>query len=414
MISATSSAATKTAKNDKSQATTGTTHWSFGRSSPRGRTALDRQSIESGSGEVMDKYAHYSRPSSEEGRNAEILGAKDIPKSIRVNGAKTPKNDANALRDLARATQRLAEYFDPPKTGSADSVSTTTPSIPREVAIGSESSNNNNNNSSTNPDAMLSPFTTRIVRSLEKTYNQADEVRSPAETNFADRPWRRDSLVARVDRFQDKACQCVCSESVFSGNDVMIDFFLPLMGTACTCGQKQPGLVEPEDPTSLTNILRPWQVEFLGSFGIYRGDELVKANHRSAQALAAALRKYRKRMGMTPFRTKSCGMALQIWSKTSKAFVRSIRSQMKATETGEEGGGVKLLQARELRLPNALYIVSAFLDSMPSDMISQGPGSSAGGCDQTLISTITGSHSSGEGATNWSTITPGATVEGEI
>ena len=136
----------------------------------------------------------------------------------------------------------------------------------------------------------------------------------------------------------------------------MIEFFLPLTGTACTCGNSQVGLKNPSDPTSLINILRSWQVEFLESFGIFRGEDLVKANHRSASALASALRQYRKRMGMTPFRTKSCVTALQIWSKTSKAFVRSIRNQKDAhTLPGD------------LRAPNNLYLLSSILDGVPDN-----------------------------------------------
>jgi len=46
-------------------------------------------------------------------------------------------------------------------------------------------------------------------------------------------------------------------------------------------------------------------------------------------------------------------MALEIWSKTCKAFVRSIRKQV------ADG-------TLDLRLPNTLYILSSFLEKMPS------------------------------------------------
>lgn len=118
------------------------------------------------------------------------------------------------------------------------------------------------------------------------------------------------------------------TSSVFSGNDDLITFFLPQMGMACSCGRKNRGLVNPEDPTAIENILRPWQVDFLKSFGIYRGEQLVKARHRSAGILARALRKWRKNKGMALFKTSSCGMAIDIWAKTCKSFVRSMRKQM--------------------------------------------------------------------------------------
>ena len=52
-------------------------------------------------------------------------------------------------------------------------------------------------------------------------------------------------------------------------------------------------------------------------------------------------------------------MALEIWSKTCKAFVRSIRKQV------ADG-------TMDLRLPNTLYILSSFLEKMPSGESSTG------------------------------------------
>jgi hypothetical protein len=149
---------------------------------------------------------------------------------------------------------------------------------------------------------------------------------------------------------------CQCNISVLNGNDDLIEFFLPRMGVGCTCGRRPPGFVNVDEPTALANILRPWQVDFLASFGIERGDQFVKAHHRSAAALASALRYYRRKHIMTPFRTSSCTMALQIWSKTCKAFVRSVRKQLYENDNNKQA----------LSLPNTLYILSSFLDRMPS------------------------------------------------
>ncbi|MGK3751154.1 MAG: hypothetical protein ACI8RD_003454 [Bacillariaceae sp.] len=131
-------------------------------------------------------------------------------------------------------------------------------------------------------------------------------------------------------------CECECTWSAFSGNDDLISFFLPQMGRACACGRQSAGPINPNDPTAIENILRPWQVEFLKSFDIHRGDQFVKARHRSGGIMAKALRQWRKKHDMVPFKTRSCATALQIWSKISKAYVRSIRKQELAGNKGFE------------------------------------------------------------------------------
>lgn len=202
---------------------------------------------------------------------------------------------------------------------------------------------------------------------MDSEYDEDDE-RKMQETSqreaFAARPWRKDSLIRKVDSFGEQQSAavateyydgpCLCSNSMFSGNDDLIEFYLPLMGMACTCGARPKSLPNEDEPASLENILRPWQVEFLAAFGIYRGDQLVKAHHRSAAALATAMRKYRKKHSMTPFRSKSCAVALSIWAKTAKAFVRSIRKQLTSGTTSEQ-----------LKIPNTLYILSSFLEKIP-------------------------------------------------
>lgn len=258
-------------------------------------------------------------------------------------------------------------------------------SIPREVRIASDASK-----------ALFSPFTERVMRNLEKVYDDESAiVPTPnGAATYSERPWQRDNFMRQVDRLTEEepnsameTCPCTCANSLFSGNDDMINFYLPLMGTACSCGNNKSSpriMASTVEPTSLVHILRPWQVAFLEGFGIYRGEELVKANHRSGAALANALQRYRKREGMLSFRRKSCVMALQIWSKTSKAFVRSIRSQIKTSRrTHVVETSVKAMERNSttgkltindspsnasqppLRLPNTLYILSSFLEQMP-------------------------------------------------
>ena len=107
-----------------------------------------------------------------------------------------------------------------------------------------------------------------------------------ATPEYSERPWRKDLLVRNVTTAMEKArafdCDCKYSLAAFNENDEMVDFFLPLMAVTCSC-RKSKQLMKPDDPTSLENILRPWQISFLKAFGITKGDQLVKAHHRSAR-----------------------------------------------------------------------------------------------------------------------------------
>jgi hypothetical protein len=201
-----------------------------------------------------------------------------------------------------------------------------------------------------------SPWKALLKMDEEEDEGEEDKLEISRRTNS--HPWNRDMVIHRTCSLDEvlpdvSGNKCICSSSNFSSNNDMIEFMLPLMGMACTCGKKSTGLQNPEEPTSLENILREWQVDFLNAFGIFRGDQLVKAHHRSASGLVSALKRYRKKHGMTPFRSQSCTMALSIWAKTSKAFVRSIRKQLM---TGLSG---------ELKVPNTLYILSSFLENIP-------------------------------------------------
>jgi hypothetical protein len=124
---------------------------------------------------------------------------------------------------------------------------------------------------------------------------------------------------------------CECSGSVFSGNDDLISFFLPQMGMACTCGKRKPvGFINPENPSALENVLRPWQVDFLESLGITRSDQLVKERCTNSHTLAKGLKRWRRKNDMIHFKTSSCAMAIDIWAKTAKVYTRSIRQQIDA------------------------------------------------------------------------------------
>ena len=126
----------------------------------------------------------------------------------------------------------------------------------------------------------------------------------------------------------DDDVPCTCPESVFSGSDPMMEFFLPKLGMAHQCGKRNAPILIDSDPIALHHILRPWQVDFLRSCDIYRADQLVKACRKRAGTLAGAMRKWRLDNGMTCPKSVSCGMALHIWSRTCKYYVRTIRRQL--------------------------------------------------------------------------------------
>jgi len=73
--------------------------------------------------------------------------------------------------------------------------------------------------------------------------------------------------------------------------------------------------------------LRPWQVEFLKHVGIEDAIGLVFEHTQRGGVLATELRRWRKAQGLPSVRTKSCAVALQIWARTCKKVVRSVRSQ---------------------------------------------------------------------------------------
>ena len=125
---------------------------------------------------------------------------------------------------------------------------------------------------------------------------------------------------------------CSCTANSFAGNAEYVDFYLPQISVDCTCGKKKPSADEPaaenEDPCALKAILRPWQVEFLEDVGITDAKSLVhECTHRGA-VLATLLRKWRRANSLPSIRTKSCGVALHIWSRTCKSVLRSVRLQI--------------------------------------------------------------------------------------
>jgi hypothetical protein len=136
-------------------------------------------------------------------------------------------------------------------------------------------------------------------------------------------------VISNMDHVATNADTCACQNSLFSGNADHAEFYLPKLGMACTCGKhkQETSTLDGVDPTSLSNILRPWQVKFLKSLKIVNGVDLVHAYNQRGGELSKAMRKWRREQKLPSVKTKSCHIALHIWSRTCKAVVRSVRKQ---------------------------------------------------------------------------------------
>ena len=196
--------------------------------------------------------------------------------------------------------------------------------------------------------------------SVEEEQLCATQRKSPQEEKsmvlprkiFGTRPWRRDILFNCTD---SKADQGPITTTMKESHD-LVEFFMPLMDLDYSQVQEKHGLKHPEKPTAIENILRPWQSHFLTGLGIDRREHLMTALHRSAIKLATALFQYRKMQKMSPMSVEACIMALSIWAKTCRAFVRSIRKQ-------QSSGSEKLV------FPNTRYLLLPFLEKITTEKL---------------------------------------------
>ncbi|KAL7539890.1 hypothetical protein ACHAWF_006533 [Thalassiosira exigua] len=141
---------------------------------------------------------------------------------------------------------------------------------------------------------------------------------------------------------------CECSVSPFSGNDPQSEFYLPKLGMACGCGGVGVGsdAIDVDrasfarDPAALSNILRPWQCDFLASRGVSEAPDLLRAHKSDANAVARDMKRWRAEHGMEPRRSRECYVALKIWSRTCKVVLRSVREQRELARRNAAEGGV--------------------------------------------------------------------------
>ena len=130
---------------------------------------------------------------------------------------------------------------------------------------------------------------------------------------------------------QNKAC--TCHGSIFSGKKKEhVEFFLPKLGQACTCGAENVTRGKRTNPTALESFLRPWQVSYLKSVRITTAKNLVDEEKNNANDMAKAMKEWRHEKRMKPAQTKSCLVALQIWSKVARSVLRAEAKRVKEVE----------------------------------------------------------------------------------
>ena len=92
----------------------------------------------------------------------------------------------------------------------------------------------------------------------------------------------------------DDVC-CECTVSPFSGNDAQSEFYLPKLGLACNCAGGNSSHDDRtsflKDPPALSNILRPWQCDFLATLGVSAAEELLRAHKADANGKARRMRR---------------------------------------------------------------------------------------------------------------------------
>ena len=125
---------------------------------------------------------------------------------------------------------------------------------------------------------------------------------------------------------------CSCHESLFSGRADHTEFFLPRLGLACNCGAEEVAQARNTNPTAVKSFLRLWQSKFLKSVGITTAKHLIKNEKYNGKEIARAMKLWRHKNAMKPARTKSCLVALQIWSKVAKTVVQSASKKAKEEE----------------------------------------------------------------------------------
>jgi Kinesin motor domain len=142
---------------------------------------------------------------------------------------------------------------------------------------------------------------------------------SRARSNAENR--ENEFYISNMQKVQHSA-SCPCQDSLAAKQTEVAEFYLPKLGTICTCGLKDEVPLVNDDPCHLENILREWQFEFLKSQKIYSAVDLLHAYTQDSHGLAKSMRLWRKEKDMMAIKTKSCRIALRVWARTCKVVLQ--------------------------------------------------------------------------------------------
>lgn len=129
------------------------------------------------------------------------------------------------------------------------------------------------------------------------------------------------------------------SSSSSSSSDEFIskdmDFFLPKIGPLVGYGASTyPTIIEDSDgimdcgddfsnPISLSNVLRPWQVDFLTSMNITTTSQFIFSCKSKPDGLAKKMVRWRQKHNYEYKKFRSCRVAIHIWARTVEAKIKS-------------------------------------------------------------------------------------------
>jgi hypothetical protein len=118
--------------------------------------------------------------------------------------------------------------------------------------------------------------------------------------------------------------ECRCESQMFDGKTEHIEFYLPQTGLICTCGKQRQHLIDPNDPYHLSNILRPWQIDFLQYVGITDVHDFIQQANERGSSLAQCMKQWRYERKMMHIKTKSCRVAIHIWCRVCQSFLKGL------------------------------------------------------------------------------------------
>ncbi len=171
-----------------------------------------------------------------------------------------------------------------------------------------------------------------------------------------------------VSHYTQSTAGCTCKDSIFSGNIENCEFFLPRLGLACTCGAEDRRAKKNEDPTTLKSFLRSWQVSYLKSVGIFTAHELIAQFEERGEAIARAMKHWRNSKRLKPARTKSCLVALEIWTKTAKTRVKL--HQENTNYAVQRSGKPSVMEIAPLETNDSVSVMS--MDEFENDVLFEG------------------------------------------